>query len=76
VVFTVKPTVTLTDALFKAGLPEVRCCGCGDMINRRADRMMLRASWRETTESLCPTCWGTVCAWASRFALQQQELEL
>ena len=66
----------LTERLFEASLPQVRCNACGHIIARRKPRMMLRASWRDANENLCPTCWGAFFGWAERFALQQLELPL
>lgn len=67
---------SLVESLFTASLPETHCDGCGSLIMRRQPRMMLRASWRDCQESLCPGCWGAIVQWAQRFALQQLELPL
>ena len=65
---------SLLESVFISSLPETTCNACGDKIARRAHRMMLRASWRDRAENLCPACWSAVTQWASRFALQQLEL--
>jgi hypothetical protein len=57
--------------LFGATLPQVRCSACRRVIARRRHRVHIRASWRDSAEDLCPDCWGTICAWAARFALVQ-----
>jgi hypothetical protein len=73
--FSAPPTPTV-DALFQAGLPQAQCSGCDHIIDRRKHRVMLRVSWRPAVESLCPSCWRTICAWAARFALEQGSLDL
>lgn len=65
---------TLLENVFIASLPKAMCAACGDDIARRAHRVMLRASWRQGPEALCPSCWSVIVQWASRFALQQMEL--
>lgn len=64
------------DETFTASLPQTTCLPCGRIIPRRRHRIVLRASWRNKSETLCPKCWATVCQWASRFALQQGVLDL
>lgn len=71
-----EPETSLVDAIYTAGLPETTCSGCIRKIERRKPRVTLRASWRDNTDCLCPECWHTICAWASRFALIQTELDL
>ncbi len=62
--------------LFQMSLPEVRCSACFHRVPRRKHRMMLRASWRQDVEYLCPDCWLGIVDWAKRFALQQMELPI
>jgi hypothetical protein len=64
------------DDIWEASLPAAKCLPCGRIIPRRQHRIMLRASWRNASETLCPECWKTVCNWASRFALEQGLLDL
>jgi hypothetical protein len=70
------PYDEITDNTYVASLPKVTCVACGVVIPRRKHRMALRASWRDSTEYLCPYDWHQVCEWATRFALQQLELPL
>lgn len=65
---------SLTESLFVSSLPAVPCTACGDQINRREHRVMLRASWRPAQENLCSECWTVITQWAARFALQQMHL--
>jgi hypothetical protein len=69
-----EPPTPMLDKMFATTLPEVACVACRSRIGRRANRVTLRASWREATESICPECWHQVCDWAARFALSQCEL--
>lgn len=66
----------LAENLFQASLPEASCAACGGRVERRTDRVMIRASWRPAQETLCVECWDVICEWAARFALQQLELPL
>lgn len=66
----------LTESLFVASLPQVKCKPCGRLIARRKHRVQIRASWMAETEVLCPQCWSVICAWGAGFALQQLELPL
>ena len=61
--------------IWEASLPAATCLPCGRIIPRRQHRIVLRASWRKASETLCPDCWGLICQWASRFALQQGALD-
>jgi hypothetical protein len=67
------PTPTL-DNLFQNTLPDTICCAGNHAIARRAPRVILRASWRDTNESICSDCWTMVCEWAVRFSLRQDRL--
>jgi len=64
------------DDIWEASLPAATCLPCGAAIPRRQHRVVIRASWRNASETLCPSCWGLICSWASRFALQQGVLDL
>jgi hypothetical protein len=70
------PSSDDTRDLYVMSLPQRDCTVCGRHIGRRSHRVVIRASWRDVMETLCPGCWGTICQWASRFALQQAILPL
>lgn len=57
--------------LFMMSQPAATCTACGDRIQRRQHRVWVRATWRAQRDILCPECWGVICEWAKRFALQQ-----
>ena len=63
------------NALYVMTLPARSCNVCGREIRRRTHRVVIRASWRNEPETLCPGCWRVICQWASRFALQQGVLD-
>lgn len=74
--FELPPHSVETDPLFAASLPGLACTACGHWIPRRVHRVWVRATWREARDNLCMRCWQTVCDWAARFALIQDELPL
>jgi hypothetical protein len=77
--FSPPPDVTggsLSESLFVASLPSVKCDACGRYVPRRQHRVRIRASWRDHDESICTQCWRKIMEWAARFALRQLELPL
>ena len=66
----------LTDDLFSGSLPATDCSACGRLVGRREHRVKVFLSWRDSPDDLCTECWGTICQWAQRFALQQGMLDL
>lgn len=70
------PQGSLVDDLYVHTLPPAVCAACHGHIARRKNRVVIRASWRQQNEILCPECWGAICQWARRFALQQMVLPL
>ncbi len=64
------------EELTMVSLPERDCYACRTVIHRRVHRVVIKASWRPTPETLCTRCWHTICLWASRFAMEQKLLPL
>ena len=63
------------DQLYAVSLPARVCLACDAAIPRRANRVVIRASWRPGPETLCVRCWLTICSWAARFANKQGVLD-
>jgi hypothetical protein len=70
------PQGSLVDDLYIYMLPAAACTTCNRHIARRQNRVVIRATWRQQNEILCPECWGVICEWARRFALRKAELPL
>lgn len=66
----------LADSLYITSLPAAACAACNRSVGRRKHRIVVRASWRSSPETLCLRCWVAVCQRAVRFALEQGELGL